>query len=99
MSCTFLYFAYGSNLLAKRIHLNNPTAVMKDIGYIKVRNIIEEKNKEVSLYLFYISKFIYVYCCNDDHEKSLADLIKKYQPFFNAGSTCKFYISVVCIHM
>lgn len=36
MSSTFLYFAYGSNLLAKRIHLNNPTAVMKDIGYIKV---------------------------------------------------------------
>ncbi|XP_049762234.1 gamma-glutamylcyclotransferase-like isoform X1 [Schistocerca cancellata] len=23
----FLYFAYGSNLLAKRIHINNPTAV------------------------------------------------------------------------
>ncbi|XP_047118651.1 gamma-glutamylcyclotransferase-like [Schistocerca piceifrons] len=23
----FLYFAYGSNLLAKRIHMNNPTAV------------------------------------------------------------------------
>lgn len=35
MSSTFLYFAYGSNLLRKRIHLNNPTAVMKDIGYIK----------------------------------------------------------------
>lgn len=35
MSNTFLYFAYGSNLLAKRIHLNNPTAVMKNIGYIK----------------------------------------------------------------
>ncbi|XP_050463249.1 gamma-glutamylcyclotransferase-like [Cataglyphis hispanica] len=35
MSSTFLYFAYGSNLLAKRIHLNNPTAKMKDIGYIK----------------------------------------------------------------
>uniref|UniRef100_A0A6M2DP07 gamma-glutamylcyclotransferase n=1 Tax=Xenopsylla cheopis TaxID=163159 RepID=A0A6M2DP07_XENCH len=29
---TFLYFAYGSNLLAKRIHINNPTAVRKDIG-------------------------------------------------------------------
>ncbi|XP_032688501.1 gamma-glutamylcyclotransferase-like [Odontomachus brunneus] len=35
MSNTFLYFAYGSNLLAKRIRLNNPTAVMRDIGYIK----------------------------------------------------------------
>ncbi|KAL6262422.1 hypothetical protein P5V15_007508 [Pogonomyrmex californicus] len=35
MSNTFLYFAYGSNLLAKRIRLNNPTAIVKDIGYIK----------------------------------------------------------------
>ncbi|XP_025268249.1 gamma-glutamylcyclotransferase-like [Camponotus floridanus] len=35
MTSKFLYFAYGSNLLAKRIHLSNPTAVVKDIGYIK----------------------------------------------------------------
>ncbi|GAB0086328.1 Gamma-glutamylcyclotransferase [Sergentomyia squamirostris] len=31
----FLYFAYGSNLLAKRIHIKNPTAVRKDIGQLK----------------------------------------------------------------
>ncbi|XP_059621994.1 gamma-glutamylcyclotransferase-like isoform X1 [Phlebotomus argentipes] len=31
----FLYFAYGSNLLAKRIHIKNPTAVRKDIGKLK----------------------------------------------------------------
>lgn len=35
MSNTFLYFAYGSNLLARRIRLNNKTAVVKSIGYIK----------------------------------------------------------------
>ncbi|XP_077272846.1 gamma-glutamylcyclotransferase [Temnothorax americanus] len=35
MSNTFLYFAYGSNLFSKRIRLSNPTAVMKNIGYIK----------------------------------------------------------------
>lgn len=29
---TFLYFAYGSNLLAQRIHIQNPTAVRKGIG-------------------------------------------------------------------
>lgn len=28
----FLYFAYGSNLLAKRIHINNPTAIRKGAG-------------------------------------------------------------------
>ncbi|CAG9581605.1 unnamed protein product [Danaus chrysippus] len=31
-SDTFLYFAYGSNLLKKRIHINNPTAVFIGIG-------------------------------------------------------------------
>ncbi|XKL67542.1 hypothetical protein PGB90_003033 [Kerria lacca] len=32
---TFLYFAYGSNLLTKRIHINNPSAVRKGIGKLK----------------------------------------------------------------
>ncbi|XP_063984999.1 gamma-glutamylcyclotransferase-like [Diachasmimorpha longicaudata] len=32
---TFLYFAYGSNLLTKRIHINNPTAVRRGIGCLK----------------------------------------------------------------
>ncbi|XP_015110989.1 gamma-glutamylcyclotransferase [Diachasma alloeum] len=32
---TFVYFAYGSNLLAKRIHINNPTAVRRGIGRLK----------------------------------------------------------------
>ncbi|XP_076292780.1 gamma-glutamylcyclotransferase isoform X1 [Lasioglossum baleicum] len=31
----FLYFAYGSNMLTKRIHINNPTAEWKDIGLLK----------------------------------------------------------------
>ncbi|KAI4497969.1 hypothetical protein M0802_006793 [Mischocyttarus mexicanus] len=35
MANKFLYFAYGSNLLTKRIHYNNPTAVRKDIGCLK----------------------------------------------------------------
>ncbi|XP_020280416.1 gamma-glutamylcyclotransferase-like [Pseudomyrmex gracilis] len=35
MSNKFLYFAFGSNLHAKRIRRNNPTAVKRDIGYIK----------------------------------------------------------------
>ncbi|XP_014366975.2 gamma-glutamylcyclotransferase [Papilio machaon] len=29
---TFLYFAYGSNLLKKRIHINNPSAIFLGIG-------------------------------------------------------------------
>lgn len=36
-SCNcFLYFAYGSNLLTERIHINNPSAKMVDIGKLKV---------------------------------------------------------------
>ena len=36
MSNTFLYFAYGSNLLSKRIHINNPSAVRCGIGKLEV---------------------------------------------------------------
>ncbi|XP_014218192.1 gamma-glutamylcyclotransferase [Copidosoma floridanum] len=32
---SFLYFAYGSNMLTKRIHINNPTAVQRYIGKLK----------------------------------------------------------------
>ncbi|XP_043508732.1 gamma-glutamylcyclotransferase-like [Frieseomelitta varia] len=35
MSNKFLYFAYGSNMLTQRIHINNSTAVRKDIGFLK----------------------------------------------------------------
>lgn len=36
MRSTFLYFAYGSNLLTKRIHLQNPSAIRKGIAELKV---------------------------------------------------------------
>jgi hypothetical protein len=29
---TFLYFAFGSNLLTKRIHIKNPSAKFKDVA-------------------------------------------------------------------
>lgn len=32
---TFMYFGYGSNLLAKRIHIQNPTAVRKTAGKLE----------------------------------------------------------------
>nr|XP_045624284.1 gamma-glutamylcyclotransferase-like [Procambarus clarkii]XP_045624285.1 gamma-glutamylcyclotransferase-like [Procambarus clarkii] len=31
----FFYFAYGSNLLKKRIHINNPSAEMRSVGKLK----------------------------------------------------------------
>jgi hypothetical protein len=35
----FLYFGFGSNLLANRIHINNPTAIRKGIGKLKVNRL------------------------------------------------------------
>ncbi|XP_058834757.1 gamma-glutamylcyclotransferase-like [Topomyia yanbarensis] len=32
---TFNYFAFGSNLWSKRIHMENPTAIRKGIGYLE----------------------------------------------------------------
>lgn len=33
---TFYYFAYGSNMLLKRIRINNPSAKFKSIAELKV---------------------------------------------------------------
>lgn len=46
MSGKFLYFAYGSNLWSKRIHINNPSAVRVGIGKLKVRYFIKKANQE-----------------------------------------------------
>lgn len=39
MRSSFLYFAYGSNLLTKRLHLQNPSAVRKGIAELKVSEL------------------------------------------------------------
>lgn len=33
---TFMYFGYGSNLLAKRLLIQNPSAIRKGSGVLKV---------------------------------------------------------------
>jgi hypothetical protein len=35
MTKRVLYFAYGSNLLCERIHINIPSAVRKEIGKLE----------------------------------------------------------------
>ncbi|XP_057322478.1 gamma-glutamylcyclotransferase-like [Microplitis mediator] len=35
VTSTFLYFAYGSNLLSSRLHIANPRAVFKDIARLQ----------------------------------------------------------------
>lgn len=64
MSNKFLYFAYGSNMLMKRIHINNPTAIRKDIGFLKVN--INSLKKFLVIMIFYNillfqSKYILLY--------------------------------------
>lgn len=38
---TFMYFAYGSNMLAQRIHIKNPSAIRIRTGKLNVCDIIE----------------------------------------------------------
>lgn len=33
---TFMYFAFGSNLLTQRIHINNPSAKFVDVAKLEV---------------------------------------------------------------
>jgi hypothetical protein len=46
MTKGFLYFAYGSNLLTQRIHINNPSAVRKEIGKLKASS--RTQNRKLS---------------------------------------------------
>lgn len=49
---TFLYFAYGSNLLSKRIHIQNPTAERRGIGRLKVSSAISTKVQVINNFEF-----------------------------------------------
>lgn len=58
MRSTFLYFAYGSNLLTKRIHLQNPSAIRKGIAELKVSELVavecfQSPNKVQMTYSYY----------------------------------------------
>lgn len=48
----FLYFAYGSNLLAQRIHINNPSAMRAGIAKLKVSKQHCTYNNSTILYLY-----------------------------------------------
>ena len=48
---TFLYFAYGSNLLTKRIHFQNPSAVFKDVAKLEGHKLEFRLPSKVNHYL------------------------------------------------
>lgn len=50
---TFLYFAYGSNLLSKRIHIQNPSAVRRGVARLKVIGSFWECNESDQIHLRY----------------------------------------------
>ena len=50
---TFLYFAYGSNLLTERIQINNPSAKFKSTGFLK-KHKLDFNNKSKVCFLYFI---------------------------------------------
>ena len=46
---TFLYFAYGSNLLTERIQINNPSAKFKSIGFLRKHKLDFNNKSKVEL--------------------------------------------------
>lgn len=49
---TFLYFAYGSNLLKERLQLKNPSAVVHCVARLKVMSTMQLWQYAVSLIMF-----------------------------------------------
>ncbi|XP_055934197.1 gamma-glutamylcyclotransferase-like [Argiope bruennichi] len=106
---SFLYFAYGSNMLKQRMHINCPSALFKCIGELKnfklsstdfahswkgaVATILECKNDSVWGVVWEISK---------EHEEKLDLQEKDYQPLILPIETelfgklnCKVYQRLV----
>lgn len=72
MGGKFLYFAYGSNLLQKRIHINNPSAVRAGIGKLKVSGLkIECQNKTAIPIIYRIMFWISIHTRKDGKEHLL----------------------------
>lgn len=49
---TFLYFAYGSNLLKERLQLKNPSAIVHCVARLKVKSTMQLWQYAVSLIMF-----------------------------------------------
>ena len=68
---TFLYFAYGSNLLTERIHINNPSAKFKSIGFLKKHKLDFNNKSKVKLensIMFWKFQFLEMgRGCSDNH--------------------------------
>ena len=47
---TFLYFAYGSNLLTERIRINNPSARFKSVGFLNDHKLDFNNRSKVEVY-------------------------------------------------
>lgn len=50
----FYYFGYGSNMLTKRIHVQNPTAVKIGPGVLKVINYYNSTFRSHYFYILYL---------------------------------------------
>lgn len=57
----FLYFAYGSNLLSHRIHINNSSAERAGIGCLHVCKALDGNGKVLIDFLGLPSEFCYLF--------------------------------------
>jgi hypothetical protein len=72
-----LYFAYGSNLLAQRIHINIPSAVRKEIGKLEASFKIQKADKDILHYQVMIN----FQCMKLEKRDTCICLIRKYMNF------------------
>jgi len=82
-----MYFAYGSNLLAERIHINIPSAVRKEIGKLEASFKIQKAGKDILHYQVMIN----FQCMKLEKRDTCICLIRKYMNFILKLAWC--YVS------
>ena len=73
----FLYFAFGSNMCTKRIHINNPSAVFKHVAVVEgYKLFFGYSDSNVSLVLQVLSLRLAEFCAIKNHSLMSSDLHK-----------------------
>jgi len=88
-----MYFAYGSNLLAQRIHINIPSAIRKEIGKLEASFKIQKAGKDILHYQVMIN----FQCMKLEKRDTCVCLIRKYMNFIlKLAWCCVFSVYIYC---
>lgn len=79
-----LYFAYGSNLLAQRIHINIPSAVRKEMGKLEASFKIQKAGKGILHYQVMIN----FKCMKLERRDNSKCLFRKYMEVLKLAWCC-----------